>query len=135
MKITRAFARRFRLLRLLTLSLLCGAAYDLFFAALMVLAPDVPVRLFHLPLPGETFYLWLMATFLLMLAACYLLAAQDPRRYSGIIAIAIAGRWLGALAFTVAAWQNPDLVGLYPLAAADFLIGAAHAVCWVPLRA
>jgi hypothetical protein len=135
MKITRAFARRFRLLRLLIVSLVFGALYDLGFAALMVLAPEVPARLFQLPLPGESFYLWIMATFLAMLAGFYLLAAQDPRRYSGIIAIAIGGRFLGAFAFALAAWLDPSLAGLYPLALADFLIGAAHAICWLPLRA
>lgn len=135
MKITRHFARRFRLLQLLILSLIFGAIYDLVFAALMVAAPGIPARLFHLPLPGERFYLWIMATFLIMLAGCYVLAAHDPRRHSGIIAIAIVGRWIGAFAFALAAWLDPGLIGLYPLAAADLLIGAAHAACWVPLRA
>lgn len=130
----RLFARRFLFLRLLRLGLVAGALYDLAFAAAMVLFPGVPARLLGLPLPGETFYLWLMATFLIMLASLYLAAAHDPRRYSAIIAVAIGGRLLGAAAFTAAAWGRPELAGLHPLALCDFLFGAGHAACWLPLR-
>ncbi|MCB1056686.1 MAG: hypothetical protein KDD11_14385 [Acidobacteria bacterium] len=127
-------SRRFLYLRLLTVSLVVGALYDLGFAAAMVLAPELPMRLLHLPLPGESFYLWLIAIFLAMLAALYLMAAEDPRRYSGVIAVAIAGRLAGALAFVIAAWGRPDLAGLYPLAAADLAFGVAHALLWAPVR-
>lgn len=128
------FAHRFLWLRLLRLSLVAGAAYDLGFAAIMVLAPGLPARLLGLPLPGEAFYLWLMAILLSMLAALYLLAAHDPRRYSGIIAVAVGGRLLGAVAFALAAQGRPDLGGLYPLAGADLALAASHAICWWRLR-
>jgi len=129
------FATRFRLLVLLRASLLAGAAYDLVFAGLMVAAPEVPARLFGLPLPDERFYLWVMATLLAMLAALYLKAAQDPRRYSAVIAVAIAGRLAGAAAFAVAAGRWPALSSsLYLLGAADAAFGLAHAALWLPLR-
>ncbi len=125
---------RFLLLGLLRGSLVLGALYDLVFAGLMVLAPDLPGRLLSLPVPNEDFYLWLMAIFLAMLAALYLVAAKDPRRYSAVIAVAIAGRSLGGMAFLLATWDRPELWGLKPLAAADLAIALSHAVFWIPLR-
>lgn len=122
--------RRFVYLRLLRASLLLGAAYDLGFAALMVLAPELPARTFGLPLPGEPFYLWLMAVLLTMLAALYLQAARDPRRYSAVVVVAAAGRCLGALAFAAAAHGRPALAGLWILAGADLAFGVAHGVLW-----
>jgi hypothetical protein len=137
MALTSSFARRFRLLTLLRASLVAGAFYDLAFAALMVAAPELPARLFALPLPPlprGAFYLWILATLLAMLSLLYLAAAHDPRRYSAIIAVAIGGRALGALVFVLAAGLGPDLRGLLPLAAADFAFGAVHAAAWLPIR-
>jgi hypothetical protein len=131
------FARRFRLLAWLRGSLVVGAVYDLGFALLMVAAPGVPARLFHLPLPPlpeGAFYLWVLAVLLTMLAVLYLIAARDTRRYSGIVAVAIGGRLLGALALAIAALRGPGLEGLYPQAAADAAFGLAHAVFWWPIR-
>ncbi|HTQ79093.1 MAG TPA: hypothetical protein VMM92_03790, partial [Thermoanaerobaculia bacterium] len=86
-------------------------------------------------LPGEPFYLWVMATLLAMLACLYLLAARDPRRYSGVIAVAIVGRMVGALAFVVAAVTEPALLpGIAVLAACDFVLGAAAALFWLPVE-
>jgi hypothetical protein len=131
------FAQRFRLLAWLRGSLVVGAVYDLMFALLMVAAPGVPAQMLHLPLPPlpeGAFYLWVLAVLLAMLAALYLLAAHDTRRYSGIVAVAVGGRLLGALALAVAAWRGPGLEGLVPLAAADAAFGLAHAAFWWPIR-
>lgn len=122
------------LLRALRASLVVGALYDLGFAAVMVVAPRLPERLFGLPQPGEAFYLWLIATFLTMLAAFYLFAAFDPVSYQGNIVVAIAGRTMGAFAMGLAAWLDPALGGLVPLAAADLLFAVVHAACWWPIR-
>jgi len=137
MSVTAHFARRFRFLSLLRGSLVVGAVYDLSFAVLMVVAPGVPARLLSLPLPPlprGAFYLWIMAILLTMLAVLYLLAAHDTRRYSGIVAIAIAGRLAGGLAMVFGALRGPDLGGLWPLAAADLGFGLAHALFWWPIR-
>lgn len=131
-------ARRSRLLALLRGSLALGALYDAAFAVLMVTAPRLPARLLRLPLPPlpeGTFYLWIMAVLLLMLASLYLLAAREPRRYAGVVAVAAGGRLLGGLAFVAAAWGHPGLQGLYPLAAADLGLGLAHGAFWWPIRA
>ena len=122
------------LFRLLRWGLLAGALYDLGFAVLMVAAPDLPARWFHLPLPGEPFYLWLCAVLLAALALMYLLAAHDPRRYSGNIAVAILARGLGFVALGWAASGRPDLAGLWVVALIDLGFAAVHAVSYLPLR-
>jgi hypothetical protein len=130
-------ARRSRFPAPLRASLVLGAIYDAAFAVLMVAAPGVPARLLRLPLPPlpeGAFYLWILAVLLLMLAALYLLAAGEPRRYLGVVAVAAAGRILGGLVFLAAAWGHPGLGGLYPLAAADLGFGLAHAACGWPVR-
>ncbi len=134
MKVRDRYSRRFRFLKLLRASLAAGALYDLIFAALMLFAPTAVARVFDLPLPGSPFYLWLIAIFLTMLAILYLQAALDPRRYSAIIAVAIGGRLSGAVAFAVAAWQEPSLQGLYPLAGADAVLGLVVLFFWWPVR-
>ena len=127
------YARRFRNLRLLRASLALGAAYDAAFAVLMVAAPGWLARGLRLPLPPR-FYLWLLAVLLLMLAALYLLAARDPRRYSGIVRVTIAGRLAGAAALGLAAAREPAWSALWGSAAADALLGIAPAVFWHPSR-
>ena len=125
---------RFFYLHLLRTSLVLGALYDLGFAALMVLAPQVPSRLLSLPLPGERFYLSLLAVLLTMLALLYLVAAEDPRRYSAVVVVAAVGRCAGAVALGLGALGRPDLAGLWPLAAADLAFGVAHGLLWKAQR-
>lgn len=115
---------------------MAGALYDLFFGALMVAAPEIAARWFSLPLPPlpeGRFYLWILAILLAMLATLYLAAAHDPRRYTAILLVAIAGRALGGLAFLLA-YQSTGLSGLLPLAGADLGFALVHAVCAWPLR-
>jgi hypothetical protein len=137
MALTSSFARRFHLLTLLRASLAAGAVYDFGFAVLMIAAPQVPARMLDLPLPPlpeGRFYLWILGTLLTMLAALYLAAARDPRRYSAIIGIAIGGRALGALALGLAALTGDGLGGLIPLAVADLTFSVVHAGAWFPIR-
>lgn len=125
-------ARRMRALDWLRATLVFGALYDFVYAALMVLAPDLPERLLQLPQPREAFYLGVMAVFLIMLGSLYLFAARDPRRYVGVIVVATLGRLAGATVFVVAALRNPDLWGLYVLAGGDLLIALSHALFFRP---
>lgn len=125
---------RFLALRLLRASLVLGALYDLGFAGSMVLAPQLPARMFSLPLPGERFYLSLLAVLLSMLALLYLVAAQDPRRYSAVVLVAALGRCAGAAALALAAVDRPDLAGLWPLAGIDLGFGLVHGALWKAQR-
>src|SRR5438045_5048517 len=93
----------------------------------MVFAPQVPSRLLHVPLPGEPFYLWILAILLGMLATLYVSAAHDPRRYTAVVVVAIVGRLAGAAAFAVAALR-PGLGGLWACAVGDGAFGLAHLV-------
>jgi hypothetical protein len=134
MSVVTDFARRFRFLTLLRASLVLGALWDVAFALLLAFAPEASARAFDLPLPPlpeGAFYLWIFAVVLLMLAAMYILAARDTRRYSGIVGVAIGGRILGGLVLFLAALRVP---GLVPMAAADLGFGIAHAVFWLPIR-
>lgn len=125
---------RSRLLGWLQASLAIGAVYDLFFAGLMILAPELPQQMLGLAPPEPRYFLWLTAVFLTMLAGFYFFAAYDPVAYEGNILVAIAGRALGALAMGLAAWQDPSLGGLYVLAGGDLLFAAVHAALYLPLR-
>jgi hypothetical protein len=137
MNVASHFARRFRFLILLRASLVLGALWDAVFALLLAGFPEASARTFGLPLPPlpeAAFYLWVLAVLLLMLAALYVIAARDPRRYSGILAVAIGGRVLGGVVLLFAALRSPGLPGLYPMAAADLGFGIAHAAFWLPIR-
>ena len=129
-----ALLHRFRALKLLRASLVLGALYDLGFALAVVAFPAPAAEMLELPLPGERFYLWILATSLLMLASLYFLAARDPRRYSAVILVAIVGRTLGAVAFGAGAVGRPELGSLWYLAAADLSFAVAHGVLWPKVR-
>ena len=137
MSVVTDFARRFRFLTLLRASLVLGALWDIAFALLLAFAPEASARAFDLPLPPlpeGAFYLWIFAVVLLMLAALYLQAARDTRRYSGIVGVAIGGRILGGLVLLFAALPPLGVPGLVPMAAADLGFGLAHAAFWLPIR-
>lgn len=120
-------------LRLLRLSLVVGAAYDVVLAAGIAFAPDFVARLLRVPLPGAAFYLWLLAFLLVTIAAFYLLAAYDPASYRGNILVAIGARTAAAV-LLAAAGRSAGLPGLYVAAAGDFVFAVAHTVFYLPLR-
>lgn len=134
MKITRRFARRFRLLALLRTSLAAGGLYNLGLAAALAADPGLPGRTLGLAAPDGGAVDRFLPLLLAMLAALYLMAARDPRRYSGIILVAIGGRIAGAALFGAWAAGRPELTGPWMLAAAEGAFGLVHAVTWIPLR-
>ena len=79
----------------LALSLRLGAIYDWAYALALLALPSLLVRLLGLPLPGEPFYLNVIAALLAIVGAAYWLAATDPESYRALVWIAIAGRFLG----------------------------------------
>lgn len=134
MKVTRQFARRFRLLTLLRAALSLGGALHLATAALLVAAPRVLEAGLGDALPAEPVIRWLLAALLAPLAGVYFLAARDPRRYAGAILVVIGGRALGALALGAGAVSSPDSSGLWTLAAIDLAFAATITAAWLPLR-
>lgn len=110
----------------LSWSLRAGALYDAGFALVLVALPGQVGGLLRLPLPGERFYLWLVAFFLLALAAFYVLVARDPLRQPDFVRLAIATRLLGGAVIAAAALGRPDLSGLFAIAGGDFAFGLTH---------
>jgi len=110
----------------LSWSLRAGAAYDAVFALLLVAFPAEISGTFRLPLPGERFYLWLIAVFLFSLSGFYVLLARDPGRQRDFVRLAIAIRLLGAVVIAAAAVGRPDLGSLYGIASGDLAFGLAH---------
>jgi len=120
--------------RPLAWTLVAGAAYDFCFAAVMLVAPGVVARPLALPLPGEAFYLRVLAALLAIAGAVYLVAARDPLRNRPLVAIAIVGRLAGFVALGGSAIGRPELVGLWLPAAGDLGFCLAHLVASGPLR-
>jgi hypothetical protein len=100
--------------------------YDALFALLLVAFPAEISATFRLPLPGERFYLWLIALFLASLGAFYILVARNPVARRDFLGLAIAIRLLGAVVIAGAAWGRPDLGGLWLIAGGDLLFGGVH---------
>lgn len=138
MKVTRHFARRFRLLTLLrtllgTAGALCLAAAVAALVAPGVLERNVGAAFLDQPLAG-----WLFAALLAPLGGSYFLAARDPRRYSGVIILAIAAQGLAAVALgagALAGGSGPSAGSeLWLPAAVALALGLATAAAWLPLR-
>lgn len=132
MKVTRHFARRFRLLTLLRT--LLGTAGALFLAAAVaaLFAPGVLERNVGAPFLAEPLVGWLFAALLAPLGGSYFLAARDPRRYSGVIILAIAAQGLAAIALGAGAFRGDS--DLWLPAGVALALGLATAAAWLPLR-
>ena len=105
----------------------CGAGYDLCFAVAILLFTDPAAALMGLVVPLDPIYLKLNGLFLLLLAALYALPTFAPRRYSGVVAVAAAGRMLGFLFFG-AAWLAGAPAVFLVLGTVDLLFGVVHAI-------
>jgi len=128
------FARRFLFLRLLRLSLGAGAAANVLVAGTLVgLAPRSLDLLPATWLDRGDGGRWVLAVLCLMLAALYAVAARDPRRYSAIIAVAIAGRLGLGLVLIALAAGRPEHSPLPVWAALEITLGAAHGLFWYPV--
>lgn len=128
------FARRFRFRRALEASLASGGAFNIALGVLLLIAPDFTLRLLELPRPVPEFYLQLLGILAALLGCYYILATSDVRRYSGVIALAIVGRFVAALALLLASAGQEELGGLKALAAIDAAFGSAHAAGWWSIR-
>lgn len=108
-------------------SLVIGAMWDVGFGLPALLAPAWLSRLVGIEAPAPV--LRISGVLLLMVAGVYLVAARDPDANPGIVAIAIAGRGLGALVLAQGFYAYRS--DIYALAAgADLGFGALHAWLW-----
>lgn len=106
-------------------SMALGAAYDLAFGILILLFPGRGADWFGLELPADLVYLRLNGVFLLMLAALYVLPALEPRRYVGVVVVAVAGRFLGFL-YLAGAWLGGRPAAFLALALGDLFFCLLH---------
>lgn len=122
------------LLRMLRISLVTGAIFEVGIAAVLVLATAWPAVPLAPSLPDEVLTIWLLAILLTLLNACYLLGAWEPVGCRGVIAVAIAGRTAVAGVLGLAAWGGSDLKGLVGLAVVELALALAHTAFWLPIR-
>ena len=114
-------------------SMALAAVYDLVFAIAILFATAPSARLLRLSLPDDLVYLRFNGVFLLMLAGMYLLAAFQPRRYRGIVTVAIIGRFLGFL-YLGGVWLTGGVATFAGLALADLFFSVLHGVLLVRAR-
>lgn len=110
-----------------------GGAYDVAFAAAILLFPEASSAWLSIPLPADPIYFRFIAVFLLILAALYLLPAREPRRYQGVVLVAAAGRFAGFL-YLAWAWSGGAPRAFLVLACADLLFAVLHAVLLAAAR-
>jgi hypothetical protein len=115
-------------LRALAISLRIGAVWDWAFALTMLAAPQLLRATFGLPLPGERFYLNVVAALLAIVGAVWWVAANDPEGARPIVWIAVGGRFLGFALLAVPAIGRPELAGLWVAAFGDLAFAIAHFV-------
>lgn len=132
MKVTRHFARRFRLLKLLRTLLGMAGALFLAAAGLALAAPGTLERNVGAPFTAEPLLAWLFAALLAPLGGSYFLAARDPRRYSGLIVLAVTAQGLAACALGAGALRGDG--DLWLPAGTALALGVAIAAAWLPLR-
>ena len=114
-------------------SMVLGAAYDMAFAVAILVLPEASSALLRIPLPADRLYFRFIAVFLLMLAAMYLLPAREPRRYQGVVLVAVAGRFVGFV-YLAWAWSAGAPPGFLGLACGDLAFAALHAVLLASAR-
>lgn len=119
--------------RALGWSMAAGAAYDWGFALAILAFPSLAARTLGLALPPDPVYLNLNAVLLLLLGGIYLVAARDPAGHQGVVAVAAAGRLLGA-AFLARAWAEGRPAAFLWLGAGDLAFAVAHAVLLLRAR-
>ena len=104
-----------------------GAGYDLAFAVAILCFGKEAAAILGLTFPSDPVYLRLNGVFLLLLAGLYTLPVVDPLRYRGVVAVAAAGRFLGAV-FLGHSWLRGRPPVFLALAIGDLIFGTAHAV-------
>ncbi len=90
-------------------------------------------RLLRLPLPDDLVYMRFNGVFLLMLAGAYVLPALHPRRYRGIVSVAVIGRFAGFV-YLGGVWYAGAPATFLGLAIGDLFFSVLHAVLLIRAR-
>ncbi len=110
-----------------------AAVYDFAFAVAILFFTAPASRLLRLELPDDLVYLRFNGVFLLMLGGMYLLPAFQPRRYRGVVTVAVIGRFLGFL-YLGQVWLGGGAPTFVGLALADLFFSVLHGVLLVRAR-
>ena len=110
-----------------------AVVYDFVFAIAILFFTVPAARLLRLALPDDLVYMRFNGVFLLMLAGMYALAAMDPRRYRGIVSVAVIGR-LAGFVYLGGVWYGGGVATFLGLALADLFFSALHAVLLLRTR-
>jgi hypothetical protein len=110
-----------------------AAVYDLVFAIAILFLTGPAARLLRLSLPDDPVYLRFNGVFLLMLAGMYALAASQPRRYRGIVSVAVIGRFAGFV-YLAGVWFAGAPATFLGLALADLMFSVWHAAALIHAR-
>ncbi len=119
--------------RLVARSMALAVAYDLVFAVAVLFFTAPAARLLRLPLPDDLAYMRFNGVFLLMLAGMYVLPAMHPRRYRGIVSVAVIGRFAGFV-YLGGVWYGGGAATFLGLALADLFFSVLHGVLLVRAR-
>ncbi len=110
-----------------------AAVYDLVFATAILFFTAPAARALGLALPDNPVYLRFNGVFLLMLAGMYVLPAMHPRRYRGIVSVAVIGRFAGFV-YLGGVWYGGGAATFLGLALADLFFSVLHGVLLVRAR-
>ena len=110
-----------------------AVVYDFAFAIAILFFTAPAARLLRLTLPDDLVYLRFNGVFLLMLAGMYALPAMQPRRYRGIVSVAVVGRFAGFV-YLGGVWYGGGAATFLGLALGDLFFSALHSVLLVRAR-
>ena len=88
--------------------LLAAGVYNLLWGALVVLLPDIPLRLAEMqPLPEPGRAIWQCLGMVIgVYGVGYLCAARDPLRHWPIVLVGLLGKIFGPIGFAWTAWDG-----------------------------
>jgi hypothetical protein len=119
-------------LKIVRVTMLMGAVYDLAFALPILVAPERLAALLGLPMPEQEIYLRFSSVFLAGLAVFYLMPVLHPGRYLGNVVAAWVVRTLGAVFLATAVLQYHQPRPFLLLGAGDLLLAGLHYLSLVP---
>ena len=119
-------------LRIVRVTMLAGAAYDVAFALPILVAPEPLAGLLGLPMPDQEIYLRFSSVFLLGLAYFYMMPVLHAGRYLGNVVGAALIRFLGAAFLVTAVLLYHQPRALLLLGTGDLLFAGLHYLSLVP---